>query len=134
MKRILVIDDDAFVRETFAMALSGLGYLVDTADGGLAGLDAADRHKPDLIFLDLKMPGLDGVETLRRLGVRRPGVPVYIVTGFHTEYLEPLRQLKSSGLSFDVARKPLELSQIRAIADSVLASNPRARSVTLVGA
>ncbi|MBM3512652.1 MAG: response regulator [Alphaproteobacteria bacterium] len=134
MKRILVIDDDSAVRSTFALALSSRGYEVETAEDGLSGLAAADRRVPDLVFLDLKMPGIDGVETLKRLGAAHPDVQVYVVTGFYAEFMEPLRRLKSSGIRFDVARKPLELAEIRAIADSVLAGTVRERSVALVGA
>lgn len=134
MKRILVIDDDEAVRATFALALSSRGYEVETAESGLSGLAAAGRRVPDLVFLDLKMPGIDGVETLKRLGAAHPGVQVYVVTAFYAEFMEPLRKLRSSGLRFDVARKPLELAEIRAIADSVLADSLRQRSVALVGA
>lgn len=133
-KRILIIDDDAAVRTAFAMILSARGYLVETADSGRAGLDAAARQAPDLVFLDLKMPGMDGVETLSRLGATHADVPIYVVTAFYSEFMEPLRKLKSSGIRFDVARKPLELAEIRAIADSVLAGSARERSVALAGA
>ena len=110
MKRILVIDDDAAVRATFAMILSAQGYLIETADGGEAGLAAADRARPDLVFLDLKMAGMNGVETLKRLSAAHADVPVYVVTAFYSEFMEPLRNLKSTGIRFDIARKPLEMA------------------------
>jgi DNA-binding response OmpR family regulator len=76
---------------------------------------------------------MDGVETLRRLGSAHPELPIYVVTGFYTEYMEPLGRLRTEGFAFDVARKPLELGEIRAIADAVLAGSARERSVALVG-
>ena len=124
MGRILVIDDNPGVRDTFSMALDESRYEVITADNGQAGLDLARMYEPDLILLDLKMPGMSGVETLRHLNATCPDVPVYIVTGFYGEYLEPLKEIQKEGISFDLARKPLELDEIRTIVDSVLNPNP----------
>ncbi|MSO98323.1 MAG: response regulator [Rhodospirillaceae bacterium] len=120
MGHVLVIDDDSGVRETFALTLEACGHDVTTASGGLEGLAAARNRKPDLIFLDLKMPGMTGVDTLRHLQSICPDSPVYIVTGFYEEFLVSLRQLQNDGINFDVARKPLGLAEIRAIADSRL--------------
>ena len=116
MKRVLVIDDDDGVRESFRAALEDGGYAVTTADSGAAGLESAAAARPDLIFLDLKMPGLSGVETLRRLHDSCPHTPVYLVTGFYGEFVTPLRELQRAGIDFNLARKPLTASEIKAIA------------------
>lgn len=120
MGRILVIDDDPGVRDTFSMAIEDTRHEVVSASNGQAGLDLARMYDPDLILLDLKMPGMNGVETLRHLNKTCPDVPVYIVTGFYGEFLTPLRDAQQEGISFDLARKPLELDEIRTIVDSVL--------------
>lgn len=120
MKRILIIDDDASVREAFLAALADRNYALEAAHGGVAGLESAQRNRPDLVFLDLKMPEMNGVETLMRLHAICPGVPVYIVTGFYGEFLKPLKELQNRGITFDLARKPLTLAEIRAIAGGVL--------------
>jgi CheY-like chemotaxis protein len=120
MKRILIIDDDASVRETFLAALSDRDYDLEAADSGAAGLESAKRRRPDLVFLDLKMPAMSGVEALVHLHDICPGVPVYIVTAFYGEFLKPLRDVQNCGISFDLARKPLTLAEIRAIADGAL--------------
>lgn len=120
MKRILIIDDDASVRETFVAALSDRNYDLEAANGGAAGLESAARKRPDLVFLDLKMPAMSGVEALVRLHDICPGVPVYIVTAFYGEFLKPLKDVRQRGIAFDLARKPLTLAEIRAIADGVL--------------
>ena len=73
-------------------------------------------ERPDLVFLDLKMPGLSGVETLRRLQDTCPRTPVYVVTGVYGEFMTPLRELQSRGVDFNLARKPLTASEIKAIA------------------
>jgi CheY-like chemotaxis protein len=122
MGHVLVIDDDFGVRQTFSLALEACGHEVSTAAGGQLGLEAARAKKPDLIFLDLKMPGMTGVETLSRLQSICPNTPVYVVTAFYEEYLAPLRDLQRTGVNFDIARKPLGFAEIRAIADGMLAA------------
>ncbi len=116
MKRVLVIDDDSGVRESFRAALEDAGYEVTTADNGRDGIESAQADRPDLVFLDLKMPGMSGVETLKELNEACPRVPVYVVTGFYGEFLAPLRELQSRGVDFNLARKPLSVTEIKAIA------------------
>ncbi|MEQ9445179.1 MAG: response regulator [Rhodospirillaceae bacterium] len=120
MGRVLVIDDDYGVRDAFSMALEDTRYDVVSAEDGQTGLELARMYQPDLILLDLKMPGMNGVETLRELHKNCPGIPVYIVTAFYGEFLEPLRAIQDEGIPFDLARKPLALDEIRAIVDSVV--------------
>jgi CheY-like chemotaxis protein len=134
MGHILVIDDDYGVRQTFTLALEACGYVVATAANGPSGLDAARANPPDMIFLDLKMPGMTGVETLQHLQTICPQTPVYVVTGFYEEYMAPLRDLQRSGANFDIARKPLSFAEIRAIADGTLASRSGPIAVTSAGA
>jgi DNA-binding NtrC family response regulator len=66
------------------------------------------------------MPGMDGVETLRRLQQVAPGLTVYIITAFHQVYLEALKQIQSEGITFQLAKKPLAAADIREITRSVL--------------
>ena len=120
MKRILIIDDDAGVRETFLAALSDRDYALEAAAGGRAGVESAARRRPDLIFLDLKMPVMSGADALVHLNEVCPGVRVYIVTAFYAEFLKPLEAVRRRGIPFDLARKPLALAEIRAIADGAL--------------
>lgn len=69
MGLVLVIDDDPHVRESTALLLRGAGLEVIEADSGESGIEAAKRRRPDVILLDLLMPGIDGWETLERLKV-----------------------------------------------------------------
>jgi len=120
MKRILVIDDEN-VRESFFAALESLGgYDVTVVSSGAEGLESAQAKRPDLIFLDLKMPKMSGAETLEHLQDICPDVPVYVITAFYAEYLKPLKRLQGRGVSFNVARKPLTVAEIRAIVEGVL--------------
>jgi two-component system response regulator MprA len=65
--RVLVVDDDANITAFLKRALAYEGYQVETAEDGPSGLAAARDHPPDLVILDIMLPGLDGVEVLRRL-------------------------------------------------------------------
>lgn len=119
-KQILVIDDDAAVRKAFELAFEGSAYELASAESGRLGIHSAQQQRFDLIFLDLRMPGLDGVQTLREL--RRIGceAPVYVVTSFHAEFLRELRQLASEGVEFEVLSKPVEFPQLLRIAEAAL--------------
>jgi DNA-binding response OmpR family regulator len=65
--RALVVDDEPSLVTVVAGYLTREGYLVDTAEDGEAALDAARRHPPDIVILDLMLPGIDGIEVCRRL-------------------------------------------------------------------
>lgn len=119
-RRILVIDDEEGVRDAFDLALDATAYEVVTAANGLEGLARAAEATPDLVILDLKMPHLDGVETLRRLRLQCPGIMVYILTAFYEEYLRPLAGLSAEGAEFELVRKPLDADQIRGIIAAAL--------------
>ncbi|WP_229900382.1 response regulator, partial [Streptomyces capoamus] len=77
--RVLVVDDDATVAEVVAGYLGRAGYLVDRADDGPTALTRAAAHWPDLVVLDLMLPGMDGLEVCRRLRARA-AVPVVMLT------------------------------------------------------
>ncbi|MFZ3554781.1 response regulator transcription factor [Streptomyces sp. BH055] len=77
--RVLVVDDDPTVAEVVAGYLDRAGYRVDRADDGPAALARADAHRPDLVVLDLMLPGMDGLEVCRRMRERGP-VPVIMLT------------------------------------------------------
>ncbi len=122
LNNILVIDDDSAVRGAFKLILEDGGYHVREAENGLQGIEMVKENRPDLVFLDLRMPGLDGVETLRRLKALDESLNVYIVTAFATEFMDQLKSAHEEGLKFELASKPLSASQIRNIAQIVHAS------------
>jgi len=78
---ILVVDDVEDSRELYIQYLSFVGYRVYGAANGLAGLELADRHHPDVVVLDLSMPGMDGWEVCGRLKSQPTPPRVIVVTG-----------------------------------------------------
>ena len=79
-KKILVVDDEPAVRKLMEQFLTGRGYEVRLAENGRLALAALDTFAPDLVLLDMHMPELDGVETLKGLAARSPALPVIMVT------------------------------------------------------
>jgi len=80
-KHILVIDDDAVVGRSFDRVLTEKGYDVSTARSGEEGLEKIDTTDYDLVFTDIKMPGMDGLEVAERIRDRCPWTPVVVITG-----------------------------------------------------
>ncbi len=119
-KRILVIDDDLAIRKSFALTLEDADCQVDTAESGEAGVDKASNTVYDLIFLDLKMPGINGVETLIRLRDDGRKMPVYIITAFHEEFMDQLRVAADEGYDFEVMQKPIMSEDLVRITEAIL--------------
>jgi two-component system, NtrC family, nitrogen regulation response regulator NtrX len=82
--RILVIDDDAGIRESVRRTLEYQGFQFVGAATGPEGLALIEREPPDLVFLDIKMPGMDGLEVLERIKTSNPSLPVVMVSGHGT--------------------------------------------------
>ena len=80
--KVLVIDDEAVVRESLHDWLSDAGYLVLTAENGPQALEIIEREKPGIAISDLVMPGMDGIELLKRAKEISPGIEVIIITAY----------------------------------------------------
>jgi DNA-binding response OmpR family regulator len=83
--RVLVVDDDALIRDTLASALADEGYAVQVAPDGRAALDTMTRWRPDLIVLDLMMPVMDGpaFRAVQRSVIETARIPVIILSAAH---------------------------------------------------
>jgi CheY-like chemotaxis protein len=123
-KRILVIDDEKSIRKLFQLTLEATDYHVDTAESGEKGIEMARQAKYDLFYLDLKMPGMNGVETLQELRSFNRDTPVYIITAFHEEFFDQLKQVHEDGIEFEILRKPLDSEQLIAITQTILGDQP----------
>lgn len=85
MTAVLVVDDDATVAEVVVGYLSRAGFETAQAADGPAAIDVADRLNPDLVVLDLMLPGIDGLEVCRRLRARHPGVAIVMLSALGEE-------------------------------------------------
>jgi len=111
--RILVVDDDKVILRLFKETLEELGHRVEIADTGFEGLELVKLLDFNLIFLDLKMPGMDGATLLREIKSIKPEVRVVIITGYPDSELVK-RVLDQA--PFGVMNKPFgEADIIRAV-------------------
>ncbi|MEJ2185258.1 MAG: sigma-54 dependent transcriptional regulator [Gemmatimonadota bacterium] len=81
MRSVLIVDDEANIRRMLGRLLQGESYHTLEADGGRQALEQADAEDPDVVLLDLAMPGMSGMEVLRALRERSPDLPVVMISG-----------------------------------------------------
>jgi len=124
--RILIVEDDARIARFVALELEHEGYRVLTARDGPGGLEAALRESPDLVLLDLMLPGLSGIEVCRRMKriPRLKHVPVIILTALRDE--TTLRDAREQGAD-EVILKPLEGKDFRETVKRLVAASRAAR-------
>ncbi len=107
--RILVIDDDELIRSLFKETLEEQGHTVVTADSGAKGITYVMQHDFDLVFLDLKMSGVDGADALHEIRSIKRKIPVVVITGYpDSEMME--RAMRYGPLG--VMKKPFSDSDI----------------------
>ena len=107
--RILVIDDEAGIRDSLRMILQYEGYEVVAAPSGEEGIALLEREAPDLVFLDVKMPGMDGLDVLARIKATSDSTPVVIISGHGT--VSTAVEATRRG-AFDFLEKPLETDRV----------------------
>jgi signal transduction histidine kinase/ActR/RegA family two-component response regulator len=106
-RRILLVDDDAMVREVLAEGLEAAGYAVETVLGGQEALARLEGGAVvDLLVSDLSMPGMDGLATIRAAQRRRPGLRAILLTGFATDVAA------GGGASYTLLRKPITAAEL----------------------
>ena len=110
--QVLVIDDDAVVGRSFDRVLSDKGYEVSTALTGEEALKDMESTDYDVVFTDIKMPGMDGIEVAERIKAKCPWTPVVVITGYGTDENEARASVL--GVSGFV-RKPLTPAMIENI-------------------
>ncbi len=107
--RILVIDDEVAIRDSLRMTLEYEGYECLLAATGHEGIAVAEREAPDLVLLDVKMPGMDGLEVLERLRVMNDALPVIVVSGHGT--ISTAVEATKKG-AFDFIEKPFASDRV----------------------
>src|SRR5216684_2240170 len=107
--RVLVIDDEAAIRDSLRMTLEYEGYEFIGAATGQEGLALAEREAPDLVLLDVKMPGMDGIEVLERLRHMNEALPVVVISGHGT--ISTAVEATKKG-AFDFIEKPFASDRV----------------------
>jgi len=114
---ILVVDDTSAVREVLKDYLEELDYHVDVAPDGYRALEMVDRCRPDLVLLDLSMPGLHGEDVLACLRLREPDLPVVVLSG--NADVSVGRYLLARG-AFDYIPKPIHFDYLEQVIAAAL--------------
>ena len=117
LKKVLVVDDDPVVGRSFERVLAGKGYAVITAASGPEALDKLRNERYDMLFTDIKMPGMSGLEVAERVKASQPWLPVVIVTGYGSEASEA--RAKAAGVC-EFLHKPLSPEMIEGSAQQAL--------------
>lgn len=114
---LLIIDDDEAMRDSCRQALSRDGNRVEVAEDGLKGLDMLKKKSFDLIILDLKMPGLSGMDVLKEIKRDDPESTVVVITGYAT--VESAVEAMKRG-AYDFIPKPFTPDSLRMIVNRAL--------------
>jgi CheY-like chemotaxis protein len=114
MALILLIDDNNQVRATLRLMLESLGHEVEEAEDGQRGLEVFQQHPAPLVFCDLFMPNMEGLETIRKLRKLAPGVKIVAMSGGIGDFGKPdfLRMARSLGADATLP-KPFDVQVLR---------------------
>ena len=125
MNTILIIDDDDQLRKSFERLLMEEGYSVESAPSGEKGLDRVTEKAPDLVILDIRLPGMNGLETFHAIHKIEPKLPVIIMTAFGTT--ETAIEATKMG-AFDYILKPFEIPDMLVVIGQALEAGRFMRS------
>lgn len=117
VKKVLVVDDKKYVRDLLNTFLTTRGYRAIVASNGEEAIELAKSESPNVILLDVKMPGIDGIETCRMLRAQEQTrfIPVIMVTGFGITKIEA-----TEAGADDIIFKPFNLSDLAVRVKSIL--------------
>ncbi|MES2462736.1 MAG: response regulator, partial [Armatimonadota bacterium] len=122
MSRILVIDDESNIRMMVKLALTHVGYDVETAADGYEGLERfGDGAGWNLVLLDQRMPGMEGLDVLREMRRRTPDARILMITAFGT--IDLATEAMTAGAA-DFLRKPFTVETLRSAVSAALAGQP----------
>jgi len=107
--KVLIIDDERAIRNSLGEILTDEGYEVDTAEDGAQALEKVEKDKYDVVFCDIKMPGMDGVEVLGKFTEMGLDAAVVMISG-HADIETAVECIKKG--AFDFVQKPLDLNRI----------------------
>ena len=125
MSTILVVDDDFYIREIFKELLAKEGHLAYTASTGEAAIELVKEHLPDLVVMDVFLPGMNGIDTFRAIREIEPKIPVIILTAFGTT--ENAIEATKLG-AFDYVLKPFQIPDMLALIERAIQAGRFIRS------
>jgi len=125
MSSILIVDDDSRLRQSFDKLLHEEGYEVRTAPSGEAGLEAIKQKIPDLVIMDVRMPGMSGIEAFQAMRKIDPKLPVIVMTAFGTT--ETAIEAIKLG-AFDYLLKPFDIPDILTLIEQAIEAGHFMRS------
>jgi two-component system nitrogen regulation response regulator NtrX len=106
---VLIVDDEPSILQSLGGLLSDEGFEIITASNGYEALKIIDKESPDLVLLDIWMPGIDGIETLKEIKKGNPYIQVIIITG-HGNIETAVKATKLG--AFDLIEKPLSIDKV----------------------
>jgi two-component system nitrogen regulation response regulator NtrX len=106
---LLIVDDEPSILQSLGGLLSDEGFVVNTAANGYEALKVIEAESPDLVLLDIWMPGIDGIETLKEIKKENPNIQVIIITGHGT--IETAVRATKLG-AYDLIEKPLSIDKV----------------------
>jgi DNA-binding NtrC family response regulator len=115
--KVLVIDDDEIVRLSHLRVLASTPYDVETAQDGKQALSVMEQHPVDVVLLDLRMPGMDGLSVLKEIKARWPEIEVVIITGYAS--VDTAKEAIQLG-AFDYLAKPVFPDEIIKVANGAM--------------
>ena len=130
-RKVLVVDDDAVVGHSINRVLTGQGYQVRETVSGMEALEELGHQRYDMVFTDIRMPGMDGLDMAARMKTSYPEMPVVVITGYGTEASE--KQAKDLGVA-GFLRKPLSPDTIIENAERVLRERDETREAIRLSA
>ena len=127
--RVLIVDDETNIVSSLHGILEDEGYQIDTADDGVEALEHVQSDPPDLVLLDIWLPGMDGIEVLKTIKTYHPEIEVLIMSGHGT--IDTAVKATKLG-AFDFIEKPFSLDQLVQSVDKALRlKRSRTRTLTL---
>ncbi len=114
---VLIVDDEGSIRESLSEIFKDEGYYVFTSSSGEEAVELVKEQNPDLIFLDIWLPGIDGIQTLEEIKGLKPDIPIIMISG-HGNIELAVKATKMG--AYDFLEKPLSLERVLLVANRAL--------------
>lgn len=116
-RKLLIVDDQNGIRVLLVEVFSSEGYETFQASNGKTALEIVDEHVPDLVLLDMKIPGMDGLEILKRIKQKHENIKVIMMTAYGE--LDMINEAKETGALMHFT-KPFDIDELRQVVNDQL--------------